>query len=228
MAVSARVVGCLVLVVTFGCGRIGYDLFGTERFPSGDGSMIDAAGVDGGSVDGSADASDGAASFDGSTSDASLDGSTAPDGAQDAGMDATGGSDAGNPGLCPFVPCMSDRGITANASGSSGFGANTRDAPASSGTCGGMGPQVSIVRFTASADLMVTATVSSTDFDPLVYVRAGDCCGPELACDDNGGGGTTAEVTVSMLDGETVYMIVDGVGPADQGAFDILFNRSPP
>jgi len=53
----------------------------------------------------------------------------------------------------------------------------------------------------------------ATNFDSVMYLRESTCVGPELACNDDGGGftcGRGSRVSLPVVAGTTYFIVVDG------------------
>lgn len=61
---------------------------------------------------------------------------------------------------------------------------------------------------------------SGSSYDTVLYVRAGDCGGPELACNDDSPSDITSELVVDLVAGQPVYVFVDGYG-GDAGPYQL-------
>lgn len=59
-----------------------------------------------------------------------------------------------------------------------------------------------------------------SSYDTVLYVRAGDCLGPELACNDDIDADITSELVVDLVAGQPVYLFVDGYG-GDAGPYQL-------
>jgi hypothetical protein len=59
-----------------------------------------------------------------------------------------------------------------------------------------------------------------SSYDTVIYVRAGECLGPEIACSDDVEIDTWSEVTLELLAGQPVYVFVDGYG-GDSGPYQL-------
>lgn len=115
-------------------------------------------------------------------------------------------------GLCPD----SDLGdaLPNGASGDTSDGDNTV-----AGTCGGFTQPDDTYLFTASQDGLYTFSTLTADFDTVVFVRDGDCGGVELACNDDYSFTPQSQVAVSLVDGQTVMVAVDG--GTQSGSYDL-------
>jgi len=91
------------------------------------------------------------------------------------------------------------------------------------GTCGRGDTREATIRFEAPMDGSYDIDTAGSGFDTVLYVRDGDCSGPELACNNDrpGGGGTgmtpdpTSVVRVSLTAGQVIFIVVDGFGFAE-------------
>ncbi|MCB9592776.1 MAG: lamin tail domain-containing protein [Sandaracinaceae bacterium] len=83
------------------------------------------------------------------------------------------------------------------------------------GSCGGSGPDTTFL-FTAPSTGTYTIDTTGTAHDTTLYVLAGGCLGPELACNDNDpAGGSTSSLSIALGAGETVVIVVDGFAGAE-------------
>lgn len=66
--------------------------------------------------------------------------------------------------------------------------------------------------FTPPQDATYTFEITNNDFDTILYVLAGECVGPELACNDNlvGSLGGASGLALGLPAGEPVTIVVDG------------------
>ncbi|MCK6574051.1 peptidoglycan DD-metalloendopeptidase family protein [Myxococcota bacterium] len=131
------------------------------------------------------------------------------------GASACGVGESCEMGACaraPEDPC------DAHVEGQPGRSAGVTDGEsASAGSCGGAGAE-QVVRFTAPSTGLWAIDTEGATYDTVVYVRA--TCGDvntELACDDDGGTGTTSAVRVDLNAGDNVFIFVDGY--AENGAW---------
>ena len=109
-----------------------------------------------------------------------------------------------SPGACPD----SDLGSTVpqTISGDTTTGDNTV-----TGSCGGGAANDDAYSFTAPNNGIFTFDTAGSSIDTVLYLRDGDCNGPELACNDDVGGGlTTSVVSLAMTAGQSVVAVVDG------------------
>ncbi|MCR9166169.1 MAG: proprotein convertase P-domain-containing protein [Nannocystaceae bacterium] len=115
---------------------------------------------------------------------------------------------------CPYGDLMAPDLVNADTTGQDSEFTNS---------CGGGGaPDVSYT-LTAPADgtYFFTATSPDGEVDPLVAVYDGTCGGPELACNEDIDGTTTAaRVSTTLSMGQTVTVVVDGFSVVG-GAVDL-------
>ncbi|MGH1346905.1 MAG: hypothetical protein ACRBN8_35380 [Nannocystales bacterium] len=137
--------------------------------------------------------------------------STTGDESTSEGATTTGGETMGE---CPYGELMAPDVLNTTTLGEDSEFTNS---------CGGGGaPDVSYT-LTAPADGTYFFTATSPDgvVDPLVAVYDGTCGGPELACNEDIDGGTTAaRVSASLVSGQTVTVVLDGFALAG-GAIDL-------
>lgn len=62
------------------------------------------------------------------------------------------------------------------------------------------------------SDLTVSTDSPDTDYDTLVYIRAG-CTGTEVACDDDGAANNNSLATTGPLAAGSYFLFIDGFGP---------------
>ena len=126
---------------------------------------------------------------------------------------------------CAAPGCVaSDLSSTASglvASGSNGSGTTTE-----TGTCGGSGREVLFRYVAPRTGIYVFDTIDST-YDTVLYLRQTSCTGAELACDDDGGTGTTSRISVSLAAGATVYIFLDAYGATTTGTYSLNLTPAP-
>lgn len=89
-----------------------------------------------------------------------------------------------------------------------------------SASCGGGGAPDLRFLWVAPADGTYAISTMGATFDTLLYVLDG-VCGEELGCnDDDGSGGTTSQVTLDLVAGQTITAVIDGWG-AMSGDFSL-------
>lgn len=204
--VITRSAASLSLLLATACGRLEYDPLGR---------------VDGGDLRDGAfpDAAFDAPPIDGAPSDAialdSGDGAPADGGARDAGRSG--------PGTC--VPSSDPLVLSVPVTGTTvGSGDDT------TGACGFDGSDDVAYRWTAPMDGTYRFAVCDTTeaWDPIIYVRAATCDGPELACDDDmvlaSCSLLSTFVELAMSGGQTVVVIVDSLAP-EGGAFTLTVTQ---
>lgn len=106
-----------------------------------------------------------------------------------------------------------DIGGTTGAAVTSGdLGIADDDLPQS---CAGGGGDDHVVAFTAGAAGDYTFDTEGSDYDTALAIFATCNAGTELACDDDGGAGSTSSITISLEAGEQVFVSVGGFGAAE-------------
>jgi hypothetical protein len=88
----------------------------------------------------------------------------------------------------------------------------------SRGSCGGGGAENQFI-YTASWSGPHTFETTDASFDTVLYVLRGECGGPEIGCDDDGGDGTQSRVTVDLRASERVTVVVDAYGSTGGGTY---------
>ncbi len=78
--------------------------------------------------------------------------------------------------------------------------------------------------YVATCDGNVKFTTTGSDFDTVLTLYD-DCGGPEVACDDDGGPGSTSAFTVPVIAGEDYFIRVAGFNGAE-GSFVLNINRT--
>jgi uncharacterized protein YkwD len=68
-----------------------------------------------------------------------------------------------------------------------------------------------VVGFTAPSAGGYTFSTTGSAFDTVLHLRAGDCAGETLGCNDDTGG-TQSSVRLTLAAGQTVVAVVDGFG----------------
>ncbi len=115
---------------------------------------------------------------------------------------------------CPYGQLMAPDVLSTSTAGQDSEFTNS---------CGGGGaPDVSYTLIApADGTYYFTATSPNGVVDPLVAVYDGTCGGPELACNEDIDGGTTAaEVSVALTEGQDVTVVLDGFSLAG-GTIDL-------
>lgn len=127
--------------------------------------------------------------------------------------DGNGGIDAG-PGIACVGTATPNCPVTATTL--SIFGTHSSGGPSDnrgdgfSGSCGGAGSDEQTVEFIVQQAGTFKFTTRNSDYDTVLYIRDGNCNGPELACNDNFGSLFTSEVQLTLAAGQHVIAFVDG------------------
>jgi hypothetical protein len=89
-------------------------------------------------------------------------------------------------------------------------GSTSGNGNARSGSCGGANAEEMTFIVSVEGSATYQFDTAGSDFDTVLYVRDGGCDGPELACNDNAGGGPHSAVTLALTAGQTVVIVLDG------------------
>jgi hypothetical protein len=119
----------------------------------------------------------------------------------DTGLDT--GTDTG-PAACPISEITTGTGAPLVEGTTVGAGMDH------AGGCGGGSAPEAIIQWTAPSSGTFTIDTIGSDFDTVLYVRAADCNGAEVACDDDGAASTQSMLTITATGGQTYYIFVDG------------------
>jgi hypothetical protein len=92
------------------------------------------------------------------------------------------------------------------------------------GTCTGTTSPDVVYMGTLWWPMTVQIDTSGSSYDTVLYVRRDDCYGPEVGCDDDGGGWPASSLTLSLEAG-TYYIFVDGWSSSSCG--DYVLNVRP-
>jgi hypothetical protein len=90
------------------------------------------------------------------------------------------------------------------------------------GSCGGNGAEHAF-RYTAPTDDTYVFSTAGSNYPTVLYVRDGDCSGPELAC--NASGFPVAQLTLPLAAGQSVIVVVDAAYPGIFGKFALQIDR---
>ncbi len=106
---------------------------------------------------------------------------------------------------CPDRVLGSALGVIATGT-TAGAGADSQ------GSCGASdGAPDLAFQWTAPSTGTYSFDTRTSSYDTVLYARMG-CLGPQLGCDDDGGGGTTSLIRFPLTAGETIILFVDGFG----------------
>ncbi len=100
-------------------------------------------------------------------------------------------------------------------------------------TCGsrGRGAEVEFLwtaPMAGSYRILTEAPPGGRSFDTVLSIRADECFGPELACDDDGGEGTFSEVLVTLLEAQSIVIVLEAYGVGASGRFALRIDPIPP
>jgi hypothetical protein len=108
----------------------------------------------------------------------------------------------------PVVMAIGTTTATANALGGATCGDGGNSAPER------------VFQYTPPSAGVYVIETEEADFDTLLYLRAGDCEGPELACGDDTFDSQRSLLAVALSQGQTVAIVVDGSAGA-RGSFTL-------
>jgi Bacterial TSP3 repeat len=115
------------------------------------------------------------------------------------------------PEILPSQPVVTVMGVTTGTANALG-GATCGD--------GGNSAPERVFEFTAPSVGVYVIETDEADFDTLLYIRAGACDGPELACSDDTFDSQLSLVALNLSQGQTVAIVVDGSAGAS-GSFTL-------
>ena len=139
--------------------------------------------------------------------------------APDPNVILQGGDTCGQATVIPSLP-YSDTGTT--------VGLTDDLQPATCSSAGGAPDAVYV--YTPSVDQLITVSLcTATAYDSTVYVLAGACPGPEIACNDDDCGLQSRIATVPVTAGTPYYIIIDGFS-SSSGTYslDVTEVQPPP
>jgi hypothetical protein len=120
------------------------------------------------------------------------------------------------PGVCAADFALGSAIGAAVATGDTTGGTNDFDGA----TCGsGQGSADVAYTWTAPADDTYTFSLDGSAYDTGMTLQSLTCS--ELACDDDGGVGTTSQITYTATAGEQLLIVVDGYSTASEGAYTL-------
>jgi hypothetical protein len=76
-----------------------------------------------------------------------------------------------------------------------------------------------VVSQVVSLEVSLDNAGTGSDWDPVLYVRSGNCVGTQVGCNDDANGGLKSELVLSSLQPGTYYVFVDSEGSS--GAYEI-------
>lgn len=93
------------------------------------------------------------------------------------------------------------------------------------GSCGGAAASERTYRYTAPVSGTYIIDTCGSPTDTVLYVRDGDCAGPEIACRDDGCG-SQSHLSLPLTAGQTISITVDGaVEQGSGGIFDLRISQ---
>lgn len=93
-------------------------------------------------------------------------------------------------------------------------------------TCGGMGGNDHVIRFTAPADGAYIFDTAGSDYDTTLALFAACDAGSEIICNDDSPETPQSELQLDMTAGQTVYVVIDGFS-GDTGLFVLNISEVP-
>lgn len=128
--------------------------------------------------------------------------------------------ECGPTGVCPDLVLGSMLGRVAEGSVSRATPSEREDA-----SCGsrGAGPEVEFLWVAPAAGRYRISTEmpeSGRGYDTVLSVRTGDCFGPELICDDDGGEGLLSRVELDLVEGQALFIVLESF--RDEGGAYVL------
>ncbi|MFO0723083.1 MAG: hypothetical protein U1E65_04800 [Myxococcota bacterium] len=140
-------------------------------------------------------------------------------GTTDAGTTDAGATDAGATDAGTLVGPGDRRCVDVDlgfATGAVAQGIRPVTSAAQTGSCGGQGEEVVFLFSAPSAGVYAFDTAGST-YDTVLYARAAACDGSELGCnDDPPAGGQSAQLLLSLVQGQTIVLILDALNTWSQ------------
>jgi hypothetical protein len=132
-----------------------------------------------------------------------------------------GPSEAPTPSPCR--PTTLESGESVSASGTTRQGSSSF-----AGSCGATERSADrSFLFTPPVSGSYRIDTSGSDFDTVLYVRAGDCDGEEVACNDDAAEAATSSLTMDLVAGTPIVILVDGYAGAS-GDFVLTITRDVP
>jgi len=113
--------------------------------------------------------------------------------------------------------------LTGNAVQQTAFGANISGAIAAGDLQTVAGDLVDAYWFLGMAGDRAQITMSSANFDPALVLNRNN--GENIAADDNGGGGTTAQITQTLSDTGIYVIVATPFAPNAAGAYTLTLTR---
>ncbi len=91
-------------------------------------------------------------------------------------------------------------------------------------SCGNFDVPDSAFFWTAPNDGCFRFDTRGSPMDTVLMLE-GSCSGPELACDDDGGGDVSSLIETELGQGESVFIVVEGFNPGEEGPFQLNIER---
>ena len=106
-------------------------------------------------------------------------------------------------------------------------GNTTGRAARNQGSCGGGDAPEAIFKIALPVTSDLFITTHGTRFNTVVYLRRDNCCGDEVACNDDADGRSTSVIAEKGLAPGTYYIYVDGATASDAGPFSLDVYATP-
>jgi hypothetical protein len=160
-----------------------------------------------------------------------------PDAPVDVSSDLGGGPDTG-PADRPPIDAPADApacGSTALCDSSAvtvtlpggRFTGTTSGSSSDHGTCGGNQAPEAVFKLVLTAKSDVFVTTHGTSFDTVIYMRSGNCCGSEVACNDDADNRKTSVLASRGVGPGTYFIFVDGANGGASGDFTVDIYATP-
>ena len=107
------------------------------------------------------------------------------------------------------------------------FTGTTSGSSSDHGTCGGSQAPEAVFKLVLTAKSDVFVTTHGTAFDTVIYMRSGNCCGSEVACNDDADNRKTSVLASRGVGPGTYFIFVDGANGGASGDFTVDIYATP-
>jgi hypothetical protein len=107
------------------------------------------------------------------------------------------------------------------------FTGTTSGSSSDHGTCGGNQAPEAVFKLVLTAKSDVFVTTHGTSFDTVIYMRSGNCCGSEVACNDDADNRKTSVLASRGVGPGTFFIFVDGANGGASGDFTVDIYATP-
>jgi hypothetical protein len=107
------------------------------------------------------------------------------------------------------------------------FTGTTSGSSSDHGTCGGSQAPEAVFKLVLTAKSDVFVTTHGTGFDTVIYMRSGNCCGSEVACNDDADNRKTSVLASRGVGPGTYFIFVDGGNGGASGDFTVDIYATP-